>query len=160
GIQRGGVQFRQAAATARKALLDLAAKRLNAAPADLVIADGVVRPKSGGAGVTFADLVAGKQFDLKLDPKAPAKDPKTYRLVGKPLQRPDVPAKVTGEQTYVHDFSVPGMLHARVIRPPAVGAELKSVDESSVAQLRGVKVVRIKNFLGVVAEDEWTCVRA
>ena len=159
GIQQGGVQIRQAAATARQALVELASKRLNVPAGDLVVADGEVRPTSGG-GVKFADLLAGNKFNLKLDAKAPLKDPRTYTIVGKVLPRPDVPAKVTGSYTYVHDVSVPGMLHGRVIRPPAIGAELISVDESSIANLPGAKVVRIKNFLGVVAEDEWTCVRA
>jgi CO/xanthine dehydrogenase Mo-binding subunit len=160
GIQIGGMQIRQAAATARKALTEIAAKQLNVAPGDLVVAEGEVRPKAGGKGVTFAALLAGKQFDVAVDPKAPLKDPSTYAIVGKPLPRPDVPAKVAGSQLYVHDLTLPGMLHGRVIRPPGIGAELLSVDESSVVHLPGVKVVRIKSFLAVVAEDEWTCVRA
>jgi CO/xanthine dehydrogenase Mo-binding subunit len=160
GIQRGGVQIRQAAATARKALIELGAKRLNVAEDDLVAIDGEVRPKAGGKGVKFADLLAGNKFALQLDPKAPLKDPRTYAIVGKALPRPDVPAKVNGSFVYMHDFKVPNMLHGRVIRPPAIGAELKSVDESSIAHLPNTKMVRVKNFLGVVAEDEWTCVRA
>ena len=160
GIQRGGMQIRQAAATARKGLIELAAKRLNMSPSDLVVADGVVRPAAGGTGATFADLLAGKQFDLKLDPEAPRKNPAFYTLVGKSLPRPDVPAKCTGSHVYVHDFTLPGMLHGRVIRPPAIGAKLVGVDESSVSALAGVKVVRIKDFLAIVAEDEWTAVRA
>ncbi len=160
GIARGGMQIRQAAATARKALLELAAQRLNASAADLVVADGMIRPAAGGAGMTFAALLAGKHFDLKLDPKAPLKSPGSYTLVGKPLPRPDVPAKCTGGHIYMHDFAVPGMLHGRVIRPPAVGAKLVAVDETSVKSLPGVKLVRVKDFLAVVAEDEWTAVRA
>jgi CO/xanthine dehydrogenase Mo-binding subunit len=160
GIQTGGMQIRQAAATARKALIEMAAPKLNAAPADLIAVDGEVRPKAGGAGIAFAALVAGRQFELALDPQAPTKDPGSYTIVGKPLPRPDVPAKVMGSRIYVHDFTVPGMLHARVIRPPGIGAELLSVDEASMAQLPNVRVVRIRNFLAVVAEDEWTCVRA
>ncbi len=158
GIQRGGVQIRQAAATARKALTELAAKKLNAKPEDLVVADGEVRPAAGGAGVKFAALLEGGKFNLKLDSKAPLKDPKSYTLVGKPLPRPDVPAKCTGGYTFVQDFALPGMLHARVIRPPAFGAKLASVDESSVKDL-AVKVVRIGDFLAVVSDDEWTAVR-
>ncbi len=160
GIQRGGMQIRQAAATARKALIDLAAQRLDMKPEDLIAAGGEVRPKSGGAGIRFASLIDGRQFDLKLDPKAPLKYPASYTIVGKPLPRPDVAHKCTGTATYVHDFTLPGMQHARVIRPPAIGATLISVDEDSVKNLPGVKVVRIKNFLAVVAEDEWTTVRA
>ncbi len=160
GVQVGGMQIRQAAATARKALIDMAAPRLNAAPVDLVAVEGEVRPKAGGPGIAFAALVAGRQFDLALDPQAPTRDPGSYTIVGKPLPRPDVPAKVTGSRIYVHDFTLPGMLHGRVIRPPGIGAELLSVDEASVARLPNVRVVRIRNFLAVVAEDEWTCVRA
>src|SRR4029078_9891455 len=73
GIQVGGVQIRHAAGTTLKALVDLAAQRLNAKAEDLEAAAGMVRPKSGGAGMSFAELIAGKQFDLKLDPKAPLK---------------------------------------------------------------------------------------
>jgi CO/xanthine dehydrogenase Mo-binding subunit len=160
GIQRSGVQIRQAAATAREGLIALAAQRLNAKPGDLIAIGGEVRPKAGGAGISFANLIAGKKFDLKLDPKAPLKDPASYTIVGKPLPRPDVPAKCTGAATYVHDFTVPGMQHARVIRPPAIGANLLSVDDASIKDLPGAKVVRIKNFLAVVAGDEWTAVRA
>jgi len=160
GIQRGGMQIRQAAATARKALIDLAAKRLNRGPDDLVAVGGEVRPKAGGTGIRFASLISGKRFNLKLDPKAPLKDPTSYTIVGKPLRRPDVPAKVRGKAKFVHDFAVPGMLHARVIRPPAIGASLTSVDESSIKQFPGVKVLRIKDFLAVVGDDEWTTERA
>lgn len=160
GIMRGGVQIRQAAATARKALLELAATKLNVGADELAITDGVIAPRKGGDGVTFAALLDGKQFDLKLDPKAPLKNPRDYTLVGRPLARPDVPAKCTGTFHYVHDHAVPGMLHGRVIRAAAIGAKLLSVDDSGLKSLPGVQVVRIQDFLGVVAEDEWTCVRA
>src|SRR5260370_37703198 len=75
GIQRGGMQIRQAAATARKAIIDLAAQRLNVKPEDLVAGDGEVRPNAGGAGIGFASLLGDRQFNLKLDPNAPLKDP-------------------------------------------------------------------------------------
>jgi len=160
GIQRGGMQIRQAAATARKALIELAAPRLNAKPEDLVATGGEVKPKAGGAGLAFANLIGGRQFELKLDPRAPLKDPATYTIVGKALLRPDVPAKCFGTHTYVHDFAVPNMVHARVIRPAAIGAKLVSVDESSIKNFPGAKVVRVTNLLAVVADDEWTAVVA
>src|SRR5688500_16024754 len=160
GIQVGGMQIRQAAATARKGLIDLGAQKLNVKAEDLITADGMVRPKAGGRGISFAELIAGKNFNLKLDPKAPLKNPAEYTVVGKPLPRPDVPAKCTGRHSYIQDFSVPHMLHGRVVRPPAVGASLVSVDESSVANLSGVKVVRVKDFLAVTAQDEWTAIKA
>jgi nicotinate dehydrogenase subunit B len=154
------MQIRQAAATARKGLIDLAAQRLNAKPEDLVCADGEIRPKAGGPGVSFASLLDGRQFDLKLDPRAPLKDPRDYKIVGKALPRPDVAQKCFGTATYVQDFAVPGMLHARVIRPPAIGATLVSVDESSISSFAATKVVKIQDFLAVVAEDEWTAIKA
>jgi CO/xanthine dehydrogenase Mo-binding subunit len=160
GIQGGGMQIRHAAATAREALIGLAAERLNMNADDLVANGGRVSPKGGGTGVGFAELIGGRNFNLKLNLRAPLKDPATYTLVGKPLRRPDVPAKCTGSLTYVQDFNLPGMLHARVIRPPAIGAKLISVDESSITDFAGAHVVRIKDFLAVVADDEWAAVRA
>jgi len=160
GIQRGGMQLRHAAATAREALIGLAAQRLNLKADDLVASDGEIRPKSGGKGLRFADLIAGRRFDLKLDPTARFKDPAAYTIVGKPLPRPDVPAKCTSDFVYMQDFRLPGMVHARVIRPPAIGAKLISVDETSIKHLAGAKVVQIKDFLAVIADDEWTAVRA
>lgn len=160
GISRGGMQVRQAAATARQALIRLGAAALNLPEGDLDAIDGEVRPRTGGKGVSFAALIAGKSFNLALDPKAPPRKPATYRIVGKPVRRPDIPAKITGRHVYMHDFEVPGMLHGRVIRPAAQHVSIASVDESSVAAIPGVRVVRIGDFLGVVAPNEWDAVRA
>src|SRR6516165_3826763 len=104
--------------------------------------------------------LAAQRLNVNPDPKAPLKNPATYSLVGKPLPRPDVPAKCTGTFTYMQDFSLPGMVHARVIRPPAIGAKLIAVDETSIKNLPGASVVRIQDFLAVIADDEWTAVRA
>jgi nicotinate dehydrogenase subunit B len=160
-IQTGGVQIRQAAATARSALLDEAAKQLGATKQDLVVVDGRVHAKSGGNALAYAELIGGKQFTLSVDPAAPVKNPADYKVVGKPMVRLDIPGKLTGQFTYMQDFRVPGMLHGRTVRPPAIGARLESVDESSVKDIPGlVKVVRDGDFLGVVAENEWSAVRA
>ena len=159
GVMRGGVQLRQAAATARAALLGLAAARLSRPAADLVVADEAVRTADGSARVAWGDLVGDQGLGVKLDPKAPLKDPGSYTVVGKPLPRPDIPAKVTGRHVFVHDFTLPNMLHARVIRPPAVGARLESVNEASIGRIPGARVVRARDFLAIVAEDEWAAVR-
>ena len=119
-----------------------------------------MRPKAAARASASPSCSPAGNFNLKLDPKAPLKDPTEYTIVGKPLPRPDVPAKITGRHVYVQDYVLPGMLHGRVIRPPAIGARLVSVDESSVADLPGVRVVRIKDFLAVVGDDEWTAIRA
>jgi len=160
GITRGGVQVRQAAATARVALLRTAAERMGKAAGELEIVDGMARPKSGGAGIAIGELVRDGRFDLKLDPKAKLKDPAHYTIVGKPLPRPDVPGKVTGRHVYIQDLVVEGMLHARVIRPPSVGAKLVEVDENSLKSIPGARIVRRESFLAVVADDEWDAIRA
>jgi nicotinate dehydrogenase subunit B len=160
-VQTGGAQIRQAAATARSALLEAASTRLGVAKDDLVVIDGVVGAKSGDSRITFADLIGGKNFSLKLDPAAPLKNPADYKIVGKPVERLDIPGKVTGQFTYMQDFQVPGMLHGRVVRPPALGAKLENVDETSITDVPGiVKIVRQGNFLGIVAKSEWSAVRA
>src|SRR6516164_6727254 len=89
GLTRGGSEVRQAAATARRALLIIGAEKLQARAADLTILDGIVRPTAGGPGVTIAGLVGGRKLDLKVDPKAPLKEPARYQTIGKPLARPD-----------------------------------------------------------------------
>jgi len=160
GIARGGTQLRQAAATARQALLAQAAQKLHKQPADLDVADGVVRAKDGSASIGYGDLVGDQRFNLKLDPKALVKSPDHFRFIGKSLRRPDIPSKMAGLHRYVHDLTLPGMLHARIVRPPALGATLVSVDESSVAAIPTARVVRIHSFLAVVAEREWDAVRA
>lgn len=160
GIPRGGVAVRQAAATARQELLRLGAARLKRPAGELVLADGMVRPAAGGAGVSIATLIGGRRLGLAVDPKAPLKPPARYTVVGKPVFRDDIPGKSTGTFRYVQDVVVPGMLHARVIRPPAMGAKLVSVEESSIQGIPGARVVRIESFLAVVADDEWAVVRA
>jgi CO/xanthine dehydrogenase Mo-binding subunit len=160
GVMRGGVQIRQAAATAREALIRMAAMQSGRPAAELEAVDGTIRPKAGGPGIAIGSLVGDKRFGMKIDPKAPLKDPATYVTVGKPLPRPDVPAKVTGHHVFVHDFAVDGMLHGRAIRPPSVAARLLEVDAASIKDIPGARVVRIESFLGVVAEDEWDAVQA
>ena len=125
-IQNGGMQIRQAAATARDALVGEAARKLRVSKEALSVKDGVIARSAGGKGVSYAELIGGRDFSLKLDPKAPLKSPQDYSIVGKPIARIDIPAKVTGTFTYMHDFRLPGMLHARVVRPAAMKATLLS----------------------------------
>ena len=160
-IQAGGLQIRNAAATARAALLEQAARRLRVQPDVLTVSDGVIR--AGDRRVSYGELIGGRMFSLKLDPAKPAKfkDPKDYKIVGKPIQRVDIPAKVRGRFTYINNLRVRGMLHGRVIRPPSVGAKLESVDESSIKNIAGIeRLVREGNFLGVVAQTEWAAIKA
>ena len=155
GVSVGGMQLRHAAATARAGLLRLAAAKLGVPVEQLQMENGVI--SAGDRKIGFGALIEGGRFDLKIDPKAPTKDPSRYRLIGKSIPRPDLPGKLTGAHVYVQDFKLADMLHGRVIRPPAVGARLLSVGD---APLPGVRVVRIKDFLGVVADDEWDAISA
>jgi CO/xanthine dehydrogenase Mo-binding subunit len=158
-IQIGGMRIRQAAATARKALAEIAAERLGVPTTELRIESGRITGK--GRSASYAELVGGGAFSLKIDNNAPTKSPATYSVVGKSVARRDIPEKATGRFSYMHDFRVAGMLHGRVVRPLAIGARLESVDESSVNGAPGlVKVVRAGNFLGVVATTEWGAIQA
>jgi nicotinate dehydrogenase subunit B len=158
-IQNGGMQIRQAAATARKALMEISTQRLGVPPAELSISTGTVT--GAGKSISYGELVGGRIFARKLDKDAPVKDPATYMIVGKSVPRLDIRGKATGRFTYMHDFRIAGMLHGGVVRPPAIGAKLESVDESSVKDAPGlVAVVREHDFLGVVATTEWGAIQA
>jgi len=161
-IQQGGPPIRQAAAEARRTLLGLAAARLGVTPEQLTVDDGVVALRGDAARrVTYAELIGGRRFERAVSAPATTKRPSEYRVVGTSVARVDIPGKVTGAPSYVHDLRLPGMLHARVVRPPAVGATVESIDESSVRDVPGhVRVVREGNFIGVVAEREEQAIRA
>jgi nicotinate dehydrogenase subunit B len=152
----------QAGATARQALLQMASKRLEVPVEELSATDGVIRVKSNPSKkVTYGQLVEGKKFAIKLDGNAKRKPVSEWTVLGKPIPRPDMPAMVTGQFEFVQNVRVPGMVHGMVVRPPAVGATLVNVDESSVAGMPGlVKVVVKKNFVGVVAQKPWQAVQA
>ena len=160
-IQIGGLQLRNAAATARQALVVEAAKRLGAKPEDVKIVDGVAM--AGDKKVSYGELIGGKSFSLKLDHTKPTtfKDPKDYKLVGQSVPRVDIPEKCTGRYIYMHNLRMPDMLHGRAVRPPSVGAKLERVDEAAVKNIPGVlQVVREGSFLGVVASNEWGAIKA
>src|SRR5262245_16964851 len=89
GLTQGGAGVRQAAATAREHLVALGAEKLKRPASELQLAGGQVRPKTGGTGVGLGELIGGKRFALKVNPKVGLKDPATYSVVGKPLPRPD-----------------------------------------------------------------------
>ncbi|MBP2199492.1 molybdopterin cofactor-binding domain-containing protein [Pantoea cypripedii] len=161
-LQISAVPLRKAAAVARQWLTQQAAARLQVTVDALTLDAGEFR-LADGTTLNFAQLVNGQRSQLPIAHDVPLKPASEYRLVGTSSQRVDIPAKATGELTWVHDMRLPGMLHGRVIRPPYagydtgqfVGTSLLSIDESSIAHLDGiVKVVQIADFIGVVAERE------
>ncbi|WP_420992003.1 molybdopterin cofactor-binding domain-containing protein [Cupriavidus sp. 30B13] len=160
-IQEGGGTLRRAAASARQALVARAAAQWSLPAAGLAVRDGVISSADGGHQIGYAELVAGKPLDIPLDPQVRLKPAAAHALVGKSVPRVDLPAKLTGRFTYVHDFRLPGMLHARVVRPAGPAATLRGVDEDSVRDIPGlVRVVRKENFLAVVCRSEWGAVKA
>jgi len=150
----------QAAATAREALIAMAAEQLGVPMDQLTPADGAISAK-GGAHISYGDLIGGKQFNLPVDPAAKRRSPNEWTVLGKPIPSTDRVALMTGTFEFVHNVHVPGMVHGRVVRPPQIGATVAHVDESSVQHITGViKVVVRKNFVGVVAEKQWQAAKA
>jgi len=152
----------QAAATAREALIALAATHLGVPAGQLSASNGVITSRSNpGARVSYADLVGGRRMNLPVDPRAKRKPTAAWTVLGSSARRVDMAALATGTYEFVHNVRVPGMLHGAVVRPPRARATLVSVDERSVASLPGVvKVVAKKNFVGVVAEKPWQAMQA
>ena len=172
-IQAAGQHLRQATAAARVELLKMASTRLDV-PADrLTVTDGVVSDMSNASkSVTYAALVGGRKFNITIPVTgqqgglqvAPAIKPKKYtdyKVVGTSVKRVELPAKLTATFTYTPDVKVPGMLHGRVIRPATTISKPLRVDESSIANIKGlVKVVQEGTFVGVVAQTEWAAIQA
>ncbi len=166
-IQITSVPLRKAAAQAREFLIARAAERLELPLEELAIEDGLVRGHN--RSISYGELIGGDVIRLELAEDVKLKSSGDYRIVGQSVPRVDLPAKATGELVYVHDIRVPGMLHGRVVRPPYagvdggdfVGTSLLDVDESSVRDIPGlVAVVRIADFVGVVAEREENAIKA
>jgi nicotinate dehydrogenase subunit B len=160
--QFGPGALRQALATAREALFQMASTQLNVPVAQLALQDGVFSVKTDPSQqMSYGKLIGGKQFNLTVSSKAAPKNPSQYTVLGTSVPRDDIPAKVTGQFQYVQHVRVPGMLHGRVVRPPVVGAKVVSVDESSVKDLPGnVRVVVKNDFVGVVADKQWQAIQA
>ena len=162
-ISVGGQQLRRACATARQAIAAKAAARWGIAPeAVRFTGDGRVQSSANASqSETYAALLADGIRNIEVDPKAPLKKPANHRYVGKSVPRVDIPAKVTGEFTYIQDFELPGMLHARVLRPAAIGSQLMAFDDTPARKIKGyVATVRKGNFLAVVAKTEWAAIKA
>jgi CO/xanthine dehydrogenase Mo-binding subunit len=155
-IEQSGTAVRQACAHARRILLGRAAAHLGVGPETLRVDDGVVNSEDGRL-VTYAALAAGRPFATDVEEPADPVAIEERRWVGVGLPRVDLPAKVRGEAAFVHDLRLPGLRHARVIRPPRPGAVL--VDVADIALPAGVELVRRGSFLAVVADRVADAVR-
>ncbi len=173
GIQFGGKQMRMAAAEARRVLVEMASGLLSTPVEQLVVNDGVVSSRTDATKrISYEQMLGGKYFNVQLDwnkqfgntlyapGKAQPKNPSEHKIVGQPIKREDVAPKVFAQEDFVTDVKVPGMVHGRMIRPDVAGAVPVKVDESSIKDIPGAKVVWDKGFLGVVAEKEWDAIQA
>jgi nicotinate dehydrogenase subunit B len=173
GVSHGGVTLRNAGAEARRLLIDMASKHLGVPADDLTVDKGIIISKSTPAKkVSYGELIGGRWFDTEVEwngqignnlaIKTPAKpkDPKEYKVYGTSPPRRDVEWKLLGTDNFVTDVKVPGMLHARMVMPPVAGAVPTAVDEGSIKNIPGARIVRDKAFLGVVAPKEWDAIKA
>ena len=171
-IQVDGWPMRRVAAEARRVLLDMASKRFGVPVDDLVVSDGVITVKADPTKkVTYGELIGSKKFNVTLTAAnnnidnttgvAKVKPVQQLKMVGKSPQRYDIPPKVDGSLTWAVDVKLPGMVHARNVKPPVAGAKLLSIDESSVRNIPGlVKVVSKGNYVAVVCEREEHAIQA
>lgn len=162
-IQVAGQQLRLAAAEIRQEFLRRASAKMGVPPDQLTVSDGIV--SSGGKTARYAELVGPGTQEIALTGKAPLKDVAQYKVIGARTPRRDLPAKLDGTYTFMQQASVPGMLHGRVVRPKGQGGyghppKVKAIDEASIKHLPNVRIVRQRDFVGVVAPRQWDAVRA
>jgi nicotinate dehydrogenase subunit B len=158
--QDSGTAIRNAAAQVRELLIAVAARRLGLPVENFRTENGaVIAPDGQRFG--YGDLIAAEMLHLQAQPTSKLKDPATFKVMGQPVPRVDIPAKVTGGAAYVQDMRLPGMVHARVVRPPSYGAQLTECDSSAIEKMPGVvRVIRDGNFLAVVAKKEFQAIKA
>ena len=160
-MPEGGTAVRMAAAEVRHILLELAARRLGAPMAGLTTASGVIHDGSSDRSLGYGEIVGFEPLKRQATGAVAPKRPDQHRYIGRSIPRRDLPAKILGQAIFVQDYKAPTLVHGRIVRQPSYGASLQSVDESVALRMPGVlKVVRDGDFLGVVAEREWTAIRA
>jgi len=146
-----GPALRQAAAEARSVLIQLAAEHLQTPQEKLAAKDGVVFvQKKPDKKVSYAQLTKGKKVERHLAKKPPIKHYSKHTISGKPTDRLDSRQKVTGEAKFAGDIRLPGMLFARILRPPAHGAKLNSVDTSFAQKIKDIQIIQDKDMIAVL----------
>ena len=161
-MQDSGQAIRLAAATARRHLIARAADQLEVDAASLELSDGLIRSRDTNRSVTYWDLQGDQPFEIPVDPEAEVKAPGDYSEVGNPQAARGLAELVTGEMLFVHDMTLPGMLHARGVRPPHYHARLQSLDAAACGRIEetGIKVVRDGSHIAVAGEDEYAVIKA
>ncbi|MFW6309875.1 MAG: molybdopterin cofactor-binding domain-containing protein [Prolixibacteraceae bacterium] len=137
--------IRAAAAEARIVLLQLASEKLDVPVNQLKASGGNIY--AGNKSVSYADLTKGKKIVRSLNNKPELKKPEDFNIIGRSYLRRDAEEKITGKTLYSADIKLPGMLYARIVRPPAHGAKLRSSDTSDAEAMNGVKVLKDGDFI-------------
>ena len=149
-----GPSMRAAAAEARGVLLELASEQLGVPVSQLEVKDGVITDtKNPKNSVSYAQLTKGKKIEKFLDVKPSVEDYTKFTYVGKSYKHSDAVLKVTGEAKYTGDLKLPGMVFARILRPPSHGAKLTCVDYSEAEKIAGTKVIRDGDLVAVFNEN-------
>jgi hypothetical protein len=160
-IEVSGRSVRLVSAELRARVLDRLARRLNCSPAELSVEDGEFRRGDAPTGHDYWTFATTEDFAADIEGNAPTKPPSAYRVVGQPIPRRDLPAKVTGAG-FIHDMARPDMLHARTLRQPGRGARLASLNAAAIQRAAGgdIRIVRVGNFVAFVGTDEYAVQRA
>ncbi len=169
-MERDSWPMRRAAAEARRVLLEMASRHLETPVDQLTVSNAVICVKADPSKrITYGELIAGKKFNVRLTGAnvnavtgvAKVKSVPELKYTGQPILRDDIPAKVDGSQKWAVDVKLPGMVHARNVKPPFACAKLTSIDESSVLNLPGfIRIVSKGNYVAVVCEREEQAIRA
>ncbi len=147
-------RMRVAAAEAKTVLMQLGSDYLHVPVSQLEVKDGIISDiKNNKSKVSYGELAKGKRIEKHLDGKPELKDYKKFKYVGKPYLHQDSRIKVTGEAKYSADIQLPGLLHARILRPPSHGAKLLTADVSEAEKIKGIQVVRDGDFIAVLSDD-------
>ena len=156
-----GPPLKAAAAEARAVLMELGAARLQTPVAELQVEEGVVFHKQQrDKRVSYAELTKGKKIERRLEGRAVPEAVGDFTIVGKPVLRRDAQDKVTGKAKYAGDVRLPGMLCAKILRPPAHGAKPKNVDTSAAEKVPGVRIVKEGDLIAVVHQHPDVAERA
>jgi len=148
-----GQTLRAAGAEARAVLIEMAAEKLSVSPDQLTVTDGVIYDVSDKTKkISYAELTKGKKITRSLDKKPPLKKASEFKVMGKSLNRVDAFEKVTGAAKYSADIQLPGMLYARILRPPALGAKRTSLDLSGAEEMDGVTIINEDDLVAVLHE--------
>jgi CO/xanthine dehydrogenase Mo-binding subunit len=173
GVSHGAKPLRNAAAEAHRILVEVGAQHLGVAADRVSVANGVITATDDATKrVSYAELIGGRHFNTQVEwnksvgnfmdvkVQAKPKSPADYRVVGTSVPRRDVAGKVFGTSDFITDVRVPGMLHARMIRPPKGGCTVGSVNAESIASIKSARIVHEGDLVAVLSENEWDAVQA